>query len=404
MLSVRAQIDEENEMRKKFLLIALMGISQMAVSAEISVIPGDTVYLNSTNPGKNYNDLAVHSILISTGADETFIVHGMRIDMLSGGQIVLSKSLSAQRLVDETQGLAQMVDHGMGIFLRAQILSEEGFQGLFGRQLSLASADVLSPNEVLMLTRQHFSLDFSPDNIEITVFGADETGKERTLNARVPVAVHGAPIRYEAPLKGAWMMTSLPSIQSHHRLNPPTEYAIDFFKTNGAGKIHDGDELKAENFFGYGADVLAAADGEVVFVIADETQNRAAYLPRDGESDEEAGARIGQYNMRRYAADFARAAAGNVITIKHTEGGITEFSSYGHLKADSVKVKVGDVVRRGQIIAEVGDTGDSAAVHLHFQINDGANAFMSRSLPVKFLDLEETLGGVDPGQYVVKTE
>jgi len=404
MLSVWAQIDEENEMRKKLMLIALVGISQLAVSAEISVIPGDTLYLNSTNPGKNYNDLAVHSILISTGANETFTVRGMQIDMLSGSQTILSKSLSTQRLVDETSGLAQMVDYGLGIFLRAQILSEDGFQGLFGRQLSLASSGVLSPNEVLMLTRQHFSLDFSPDNIEITVFGADETGNEMTLITRVPVAEHGAPISYEAPVKGAWMMTSLPSIQSHHRLNPPTEYAIDFFKTNGAGKIHDGDELDAENFFGYGAVVLAAADGEVVFVIADELQNRAAYLPRAGESLEDAGARISQYNMRRYATDFARAAAGNVITIKHTEGGVTEFSSYGHLKAGSVKVEVGDVVSRGQIIAEVGDTGDSAAVHLHFQINDGANAFMSRSLPVKFLDLEETLGGVDPGRFVFKTE
>ena len=68
----------------------------------------------------------------------------------------------------------------------------------------------------------------------------------------------------------------------------------------------------------------------------------------------------------------------------------------------SVKVEVGDIVKRGQVIAEVGDTGDSAAVHLHFQINTGANAFMSKSVPVMFSDLQPTLGGVDPGRFVRK--
>jgi len=195
-------------------------------------------------------------------------------------------------------------------------------------------------------------------------------------------------------------MTSLPSIQSHHRLNPSTEFAVDFFKSNGAGDIHDGDELDAENFFGYGSDVLAASDGEIVFVIADVEQARSNFFVKAGESEEEAGARIGQYNMRRYAADFARAAAGNLITIKHEVGGVTEYSSYGHLKAGSVKVAVGETVKSGQVIAEVGDTGDSAAVHLHFQINTGANAFMSKSVPIMFSDLQPTLGGVDPGHFV----
>ena len=391
-------------MRCKLIIIALALMSRIALGVEITIVPGDTLYMNATNPGKNYVDLVMHSVLISTDPDETFTIHDMQIDLSSDGQDVLSKSFAIGRLVGETQGLEQMVAHGMGVFLHAQILSEDGFDGLFGREMSLARSAALGPNEVLMLTRQHFSLDFAPDNLHVTIHGTDEAGAGKVISSSVPVEVRNSPITYESPVNGRWLMTSLPSIQSHHRLNPPTEFAVDFFKTNGAGDIHDGDILVAENFFGYGADVLAAADGEVVFVIADEVQDRSNYFPKAGESEEEAGARIGQYNMRRYAADFARAAAGNIISIKHDVGGVTEYSSYGHLKAGSVKVEVGDIVKRGQVIAEVGDTGDSAAVHLHFQVNAGANVFMSKSIPVTFSDLEMTLRGVDPGRFVSKVD
>jgi hypothetical protein len=389
-------------MRYKLIIIVLTLMSQIALGAEITIVPGDTLYMNATNPGKNYLDLVMHSVLISTDPDETFTIHDMQIDLSSDGQSVLSKSIAIERLVGETQGLGQMVAHGMGVFLHAQILSEDGMDGLFGRKMSLASSATLGSNEVLMLTRQHFSLDFAPDKLRITIHGTDATGARKMISSSVPVVMHNSPIKYESPVNGRWLMTSLPSIQSHHRLNPPTEFAVDFFKTNGAGNIHDGDELDAENYFGYGADVLAAADGEVVFVIADVVQARSNFFAKTGESEEEAGARIGQYNMRRYATDFARAAAGNIIAIKHEVGGVTEYSSYGHLKSGSVKVEVGDIVKRGQVIAEVGDTGDSAAVHLHFQINSGANAFMSRSVPVMFSDLQPTLGGVDPGRFVGK--
>lgn len=386
-------------MRKILMLLTLICFGQAAGAAEVTVIPGGNLYLNPTNPAKNYRDLVLHSVLISTGPGETFEVSAVQIELLSHGHVMLSKSFPLERLVGETQGLGQMVAQGMGVFLNAQILSRDGFKGLFGRDLEFAGSATLGPNQVLMLTRQHFSLDFAPDTLRVTVSGAG-----RTVTANVPVVERASPISYDAPLRGTWLMTSLPSIQSHHRLNPPTEFAVDFFKTDAEGRINDGDKMDAGTYYGYGANVLAAADGEVVFVIADEVQDRAAYMPKEGESPRQTGARISRYNMRRYATDFARAAAGNIIVIKHQAGDIAEFSSYGHLKAASVAVAVGDRVTRGQIIAGVGDTGDSAAVHLHFQINAGADVFMSQGLPVVFADLDANMQGVDPGRFVRKAE
>lgn len=386
------------------MLVALVASSQIAGAAEVRIIPGETLYLNATNPGRNYNDLVVHSIVIASGPGETFTVNGMRIDLFSKGVAVLSKNIAPAVLVGETRGMGQMVAQGMGVFLNAQILSEDGLTGLFGRELNLSGSPAMGQNEALMLTRQHFSLDFVPDELKVTVYGELASGKSETLSARAGVEIHKSPITYSAPLKGMWLMTSLPSIQSHHRLNPPTEFARDFFKTDAEGRIKNGDALKAENYYGYGASVMAAAEGKVVFVISDEVQDRAAYLPKPGETPRQAGNRIGRYNMQRYAGDFARAAAGNIVVIRHEQEGVTEYSSYGHLKAGSVRVAVGDLVARGEVIAEVGDTGDSAAVHLHFQVNAEENVFMSKSLPALLVDLKSPMRGIDPGRFMQKSK
>ncbi len=56
---------------------------------------------------------------------------------------------------------------------------------------------------------------------------------------------------------------------------------------------------------------------------------------------------------------------GNMIKIGHEEGYST---LYAHLRYKSVLVKVGDIVKKGQKIAEVGSTGNSSGNHLHFEL------------------------------------
>ena len=56
---------------------------------------------------------------------------------------------------------------------------------------------------------------------------------------------------------------------------------------------------------------------------------------------------------------------GNFVEIEHENG---EYSEYEHLRKDGVVVKVGDIVKRGQIIGYSGATGWIAHLgpHLHF--------------------------------------
>ena len=43
---------------------------------------------------------------------------------------------------------------------------------------------------------------------------------------------------------------------------------------------------------------------------------------------------------------------------------------YGHLKQGSLRVRPGEQVRRGQVLGQVGGSGNSGEPHLHLQIQD----------------------------------
>ena len=57
------------------------------------------------------------------------------------------------------------------------------------------------------------------------------------------------------------------------------------------------------------------------------------------------------------------------------------FAAYAHLQPGSITVKVGDKVKVGQHLANLGNSGTSSGPHLHFGLLDQANLFVGRSLP-----------------------
>jgi hypothetical protein len=61
------------------------------------------------------------------------------------------------------------------------------------------------------------------------------------------------------------------------------EFAFDIFALGGEGKTHKGDGNHLEDYFAYGRDVLAVADGAVVEVVTDATEANDR-LQHPGES------------------------------------------------------------------------------------------------------------------------
>ena len=62
-----------------------------------------------------------------------------------------------------------------------------------------------------------------------------------------------------------------------------------------------------------------------------------------------------------YADD--RYGYGNLVEVDHGDGLLTR---YAHAK--TIKVKVGDVVQKGQVVASMGSTGRSTGPHVHFEV------------------------------------
>ena len=60
------------------------------------------------------------------------------------------------------------------------------------------------------------------------------------------------------------------------------------------------------------------------------------------------------------------------------------YAFYAHLKPDSLKVKPGDQLKAGQVIAALGNSGNSDAPHLHFHVMDGPDPLASNGLPFVF--------------------
>lgn len=57
------------------------------------------------------------------------------------------------------------------------------------------------------------------------------------------------------------------------------------------------------------------------------------------------------------------------------------FAFYAHLQPGSLKVKVGDRVKRGQVLGLVGNSGNSTEPHLHFHLADSKSPLGSEGLP-----------------------
>jgi murein DD-endopeptidase MepM/ murein hydrolase activator NlpD len=70
---------------------------------------------------------------------------------------------------------------------------------------------------------------------------------------------------------------------------------------------------------------------------------------------------------------------GNYICVAH----VKLHTCYAHL--DSFRAKAGQKVRRGQVIGYVGNTGNSGAIHLHFEVRRGTQAWGEPVDPKRYL-------------------
>ena len=137
-------------------------------------------------------------------------------------------------------------------------------------------------------------------------------------------------------------------------------FAIDFVQLGANSSLVDGDPTQNESFGYFGDDVLSAAPGKVVAMQDDQPEGSPGQLP-PGQTVQTAG--------------------GNYLVVDIGSG---RYAFYAHMQPGSLKVKIGDSVKTGQVLGLLGNTGNSDSAHLHFHIMDGPSPLLSNGLPFVF--------------------
>lgn len=87
-----------------------------------------------------------------------------------------------------------------------------------------------------------------------------------------------------------------------------------------------------------------------------------------------------------------RAASGGRVIMREDESGYGKYTCVAHTRISTCyahqsrfRAKLGETVRRGEVIGYVGDTGTAYALHLHFEVRRGRKPWGKPLDPMKYL-------------------
>ena len=193
-----------------------------------------------------------------------------------------------------------------------------------------------------------------------------------TITFSGATAVPGKPaVVIAPPLRGAnWVaVNGCCDAKTSHRgavmavngtLRVPERFAIDWVQLDARHRLYTGKIDQLASYAYFGAPVHAVADGTVVNLYTSAVE-QVPGADAKGITTENIG--------------------GNMLVIDIGGG---NFAFFAHLQPGSLRVKLGDKVRTGDVIALLGNTGNTDAPHLHFHVMDGPSPLDANGLPYVF--------------------
>jgi hypothetical protein len=143
-------------------------------------------------------------------------------------------------------------------------------------------------------------------------------------------------------------------------------YAVDWEELDAHGRIYSGPREKLASYTIFGKPVLAVADGTVVAMTDGLPEQTPGKFPTNISLDE---------------------ADGNSVIL---DLGGNRYAMYAHMQPGSIRVRKGQRIKLGQVIGLVGDSGNSVAPHLHFQVMSKPSSLASNGLPYAIDSFEVT--------------
>ncbi len=160
---------------------------------------------------------------------------------------------------------------------------------------------------------------------------------------------------------------------NYHMEDLNQQYAFDILMV-ADGAPYKGDPTKNESYFVFGKEIIAPCDAKVVKII-------------DGIKDNIPG-KLNKVDI-----------TGNTIVLETAR---KEYMLFAHIKANSILFKEGDSVNQGQVIAQCGNSGNTYAAHLHFQLQNTDNLFNTIGAKIYFDEI--IVNGQIKKDYMPKKE
>lgn len=377
-----------NIKRFTFSLVAILLLSQLIYGSsvdrafEIRFSPGVSVYRLTLNEELHLYDCVVHNIVVINRSNKPLLLEKIELQFIRKGEVVQSRSILAQDLSTKAQRAFSLFESG-----ELKEAEKEFRLGELFQNAKLSRSNRLEANTGILIRNQYFQFSDEVETFRVVAIGKSDNGTVSQSTAEISVVNYQTKTRFFFPLSGTWYVSNSTDPSGTHRWGIGQEFAYDLVRVDADGNSGKGDETKPESYYAYGQEVSAPADGKVY-----EVRDGVDDTPMAQFADSDPAVmmkRLNEYQTKLRQQYGVRGTDGNYIILDH---GNNEYSVMVHLKKGSIRVRRGDRVKQGQVMAQVGQSGLSTEPHLHFEVVSDPDPFKQRGVPISFYGLEDEEG------------
>jgi murein DD-endopeptidase MepM/ murein hydrolase activator NlpD len=365
-----------------FTALVMLSISSHNLSAapappvEIRFCPASVVRTYPLESRRDLHSIMLQNFAVLNRAAAPFKINGIEIELLRGGQVLDAKKLDAAAVEKAATRGAKMQE--------ADVLKQVAFQfcgtEMIPDGVKLGGA-TLARDQALLVGSQAFAFSGARDTLRVRVRGTSG-GKSAESTRTIQISAEFAKNTYIFPLRGVSYVGVGATFHTAHRWAIPEEFGLDIARVGENGLTHRGDGTRFEDYYAYGAEILATADGTVVEAVDGQSEDPTA-MQRPDETQEAYFSRLLKEQDERMGKG-SNSVTGNYVLIDH---GQNEYSMSAHLQPGSVRVKKGKAVKAGDVIGKLGSSGNSTEPHLHFQLTDKGDSLFAAGIPLNFSNI-----------------
>lgn len=315
------------------LKLVLFLAATLRQDVEVRVRP-DSIYIETFAGNLTPAERAFFHLIVHNQSSAPIVIESLRFDLISGDGASLSGHYAGEALI-------RLFDSSV---------DRRRIEPAVAKSLTLGPDERKAVTDIFLNAPEGFFGDTL--NVELQYQSDGNTAIARSRSAMQ----RSAGFAGRLPFDGTWYVAAEHGHLDAHRRVAVEMFAYDFLQIGANGRSYQRDGSRNSDYFAYGKKVLAAHDGVVAAVRNDVAENPP-----------------GTTNTK--------SPSGNAVILDHGNG---HFGYYAHLRPGSISLKAGAKVAAGDVLGEVGNSGDATEPRLHFHVMSSANIDEAEAIPVTF--------------------